>query len=145
MAAEVKVEALEDELDIAGLVETGSPLILSRDPSETLAENARVENTEAENAEVSSESDEEESDEDLPNISQLADFTGERPICKKRQRKDYTKILPPSSVSLRSSHRPTKKAGSQTARDEAAKEAKEERKKAREAKANRIGAGRTKR
>jgi len=145
MAAEVKAEALEDEFDISGLVETGSPLLLSRDPSETPAENARVENTEAENAEVSSESDEEESDEDLPNISQLADLTGERPICKKRQRKDYTKILPPSSVSLRSSRRPTKKADSQNARDEAAKEAKEERKKAREAKANRIGTGRTKR
>jgi len=68
-----------------------------------------------------------------------------RPICKKRQRKDYTKILPPLSVSLRSSRRPTKKADSQNARDEAAKEAKEERKKAREAKANRIGTGRTKR
>lgn len=103
---------MEDDFDIIGLVDIGSPLIPSRDPSKVLVENAEVENTKAENVEVSSELDKEESDKALPNVSQLVKLTRERPIRKKRQRKDYTKIFPLLSISFRSSRRPIKKADS---------------------------------
>jgi hypothetical protein len=57
---------------------------------------------------------------------------------------DYAKILAPYSVSLRPKRQRSRKFDSQNARDEAAKAAKEERKKARESKANRTGTRRTK-
>jgi hypothetical protein len=110
-----------------------------QDPSE--AENT-TKSTDSEEEE--SESSEESSGDRPPSVLQLAELTGERPIRKRRQRKDYTKILPPSSVSLRPSRKHSKKFDSQNQRDIAAKAAKEEHRKAREAKANRTGTGRTK-
>jgi hypothetical protein len=63
---------------------------------------------------------------------------------KKRQRKDYAKILPPSLVSLRIGRRRSKKFDFQNAYDKAAKAANEGQRKARESKANRTNTWRTK-
>src|ERR1700733_8637281 len=100
----VKSEPTNDPCEIGVLVDTGSPLIPSQDPSE--AENAK-ESTDSEEKE--SESSEESSKDELPTVLQPAILTRERPIQKKRQRKDYTKILPPSLVSLRAGRRRSKK------------------------------------
>jgi hypothetical protein len=139
MRFKVESEPRDDPSEMGALIDIGSPLIPSQDPSK--AENAK-ESIDSEEKE--SESSEESSEDGLLFVSQLVELTRERPLRRKRQRKDYTKILPPSLVSLRPSRQRLKKFDSQNARDEAAKAAKEERKKAREAKANRTGTRRTK-
>jgi hypothetical protein len=142
----VKAENINNSFNIIGLINSGLPLLISRELSKGLAKNANIK------AILSSkDSDrlllslsEESSEEDLPNISQLAKLTGERLIRKKKQKKDYTKILPLLLVSLRSSRRPIKKAESQNTRNKIARDAKEKRRKEHEAKANYTGLGRTK-
>jgi hypothetical protein len=90
MRFRVKSEPRDDPGQMGALVDVGSsPLMPSQDPSE--AENAK-EYTNAEEKE--GESSEESSDDGLPSVSQLAELTRKRPLRKKRQRKDYTKILP---------------------------------------------------
>jgi hypothetical protein len=63
---------------------------------------------------------------------------------QKKQKKHWSQILPPSSIQSRSSRKPTARFESQNARDIAAAEMKEQRRKEREAKVNRTGTGRTK-
>jgi hypothetical protein len=95
----VKSEPINDAGDMAALVDLGSPLLLSQDSSE--AGNAKGSTDSNANEMDENESSSESSEDALPSPSQLTELTGERTIRKKRQRKDYTKILPPSSVSLR--------------------------------------------
>src|ERR1700733_4965172 len=108
----VKSEPTDDPCEIGALVDTGSPLIPSQDPSK--AKNTK-ESTDSEEKE--SKGSKESSKDKLPTVLQLVALTRERPIQKKRQRKDYTKILPPSLVSLRVGRRRSKKFDSQNKRD----------------------------
>jgi hypothetical protein len=114
-------------------------LILSQDPSE--AKNSE-ESTDSEKKE--SKGSKESSENKLPTVLQLVPLSREQPIQKKRQQKDYTNILPPSSVLLRTGRQRSKKFDSQNAHDGAATAAKEGRKKARELKASSTGTRRTK-
>ena len=138
----VKFELIDNASNMAALVDTGSPLLLSQDSFK--ARNAEGSTNSNVDEIDENESSSESSEDALLSLSQLTELTRERAIRKKRQRKDYTKILPPSSISLRPSRQRSKKFDSQNARDKAAKAAKEERKKAREAKANRTSTRRTK-
>jgi hypothetical protein len=131
----VKPEEADGVFNIALFVSTSSLLIPSQDPSED--ENAKESPETTDSGENKSRS----SNDDLPSLSQLAE---QRPPQKRRPRKNYTRILPPFSLSLCQSRQRSKKFASQIVRDEAAKTAKIERRKTREAKANRTGTGRTK-
>jgi hypothetical protein len=64
------------------------------------------------------------------------------PSTRRRQKKDWSKALPPSSIQPRESRKRSKKFDSQNTRDIIATEAKEQRRKDREAKQNRTGTSR---
>jgi hypothetical protein len=95
----VKPELTNNPGDIGVLVNIGSPLLLSQDPSK--AGNAKEKTDSNVEEEESVSNKEESSDNRLPSLLQLAELTRERLIQKRRQRKDYTKILLPSLVLLR--------------------------------------------
>jgi hypothetical protein len=94
----VKFEPIDNAGDMAALVDISSLLLLSQDSSE--AGNAKGSTNSNANEMDENESSSESSEDALPSPSQLIELTRERIIRKKRQRKDYTKILPPSLVSL---------------------------------------------
>jgi hypothetical protein len=105
MRFRVKSKPRDDPGEMGALVDAdSSPLIPSQDPSKV--ENAE-ESTDSEEKE--GESSEESSDDRLLSVSQLAELIRKRTLRKKHQQKDYTKILPPSLVSLRLSRQRSKK------------------------------------